>query len=189
MRYMPIEMDDKKIIENFLAGDEQAFSVLVKKYLDNLYNFVMIFMGERMAAEDVVQETFVKAWKNMKSFDKSKNFKTWLFTIGKNTAMDFLKKKKAMPFSFFENDEGISPFENIVDENELIDQVLAEDEDGEKLWKALKKIKDKYRLILELCYREDMTLAEISEVLEIPYNTLKSQHGRALLALKKALKG
>jgi len=183
------EVDDEKIIENFLAGDEQAFSVLVKKYIDNLYNFIMLFVGEKMAAEDVVQETFVKAWKNMKRFDKSKNFKTWLFTIGKNTAIDFLKKKKAVPFSFFEKDDDMSPFENVVDENELADQILARSESGNDFEKALVLIKEKYRIILELCYKEDMSLSEISETLEIPYNTIKSQHVRALSALKKVLEG
>jgi RNA polymerase sigma-70 factor (ECF subfamily) len=179
--------EDKILAEEFLSGNEDAFSELVKKYSDNLYNFIFSLTGDRMMAEDIVQETFVKAWKNMKRFDTSKNFKTWLFTIGKNTAMDFLKKKKATPFSFFEKDGNPNPFEEIVDENELADIILTKDETGEELRMGLDKIKDKYRIILKLCYIEDMSLSEISEVLEIPYNTAKSQHARALLSLKKIL--
>jgi len=184
---MKIQSDDKILIRDFLSGNEDVFSELVKKYLDNLYNFIFSLTKDKMMSEDIVQETFVKAWKNIYRFDVSKNFKTWLFAIGKNTAMDLLKKKKAMPFSFFEKDGNQNPFEEIIDENELADIILKKDESTEELRKGLEKIKDKYRVILELCYIEDMSLLEISEVLEIPYNTIKSQHSRALSELKNVL--
>lgn len=178
---------ENRIIEKILSGDEEAFAETVKIYLNQIYNFVFHLVGDRDAAEDLAQETFVKTWKNLKHFDQKRSFKTWIFTIAKNTALDWLKKKKEIPFSKFTDEEGESWLENVADENILPDEIIAQGDLAEDLEKILEKIPIHYRAILLLHYKEDFTLHEIAEILSEPYNTIKSRHQRGLKQLKKMI--
>ena len=179
--------EDKKIIRAFFAGDDKAYEKLLKKYLKSVYNFLRAFVRDSDTLDDLTQETFIKAWKNLKSFDTKKNFKTWLFTIAKNTAYDFFKKKKTIPFSNFINEEGENILENIKTESILPLEILEKVEKNQDFEEKLAKLPIDYCTLLRLRYKEDFSLQEISEILAVPYNTIKSSHLRALLALKKAL--
>jgi RNA polymerase sigma-70 factor, ECF subfamily len=182
-----MENDDKKIISEYLAGKNDNFPELVGKYLRPIYNFLYQFTKDKNQADDLTQETFIKVWKNLKRFDQSKSFKTWLFTIAKNTAYDFFKKKKALPFSNFIDEEGNNQLENVADDNIFPDELLMKAEAANILEEKLKQLPEHYRIILTLHYKEDFTLDEISEILKIPYNTVKSQRQRGLKELKKLL--
>ncbi|PIP26616.1 MAG: hypothetical protein CO140_03980 [Candidatus Moranbacteria bacterium CG_4_9_14_3_um_filter_40_7] len=182
---MPLE--DKQLIEDFLSGDEAALNQLVKKYLKPVYNFLYYFTREKAELDDLTQIAFIKAWKNLKKFDREKSFKTWIFTIAKNTAYDFFQKKKTLPFADFTDEEGNNKLENISDENILPDEILERKNLAEELEKKLEKIPEHYRIILTLRYKEDFSLQEIAEILGKPYNTIKSRHQRALTSLKKVL--
>ena len=176
---------DNKIIDGCLSDDEDAFAEIVQAYLNPIYNFVYRLAGDRDAAEDLTQETFVKAWKNLKRFDQNKSLKTWLFTIAKNTAFDWLKKKKEIPFSNFADDEGESWLENIADENILPDEILERSDLAEELDAILQKLQPHYRAVLLLHYKEDFSLHEIAEILGESYNTVKSRHQRGLGKMKE----
>jgi RNA polymerase sigma-70 factor, ECF subfamily len=182
-----MNQEDNKLIENFLSGEVIAFEILLKKYLTPTYNFIFRFTKERTLAEDLAQETFLKAWKNLKRYDKSRNFKTWLFTIAKNTTYDYFKKKKTTPFAFFENEEGYNKLEKIADEESNLAEIIGKKELEKELGKKLEKLPDEYRLLLLLRYKDGFTLSEIGEILGRPYNTIKSQHQRALISLKKEI--
>ena len=179
--------NERQIIEKYLSGEEAAFSELVKKYLKPIYNFIFRFVYDRDIAEDLTQETFVKVWKNLKKYDPDKKFKTWIFTIAKNTTFDYFKKKKEIPFSSFADEEGESWLENIEDENFLPDEILERKNIAEELDKILQKLPPHYRAILILYYKEEFSLHEIAEILGEPYNTVKSRHQRGLNKLKKEL--
>lgn len=193
--------NENRIIEKILSGDEEAFAEIVKIYLSQIYNFLYRLAGDRDAAEDLTQEAFVKAWKNINKFDPRRKrslapyrtegsgsgFKTWLFTIAKNTAFDWLKKKKEIPFSTFTDEEGESWLENLADENILPDEILERKNIAEELDEILQKLPPHYRAILLLHYKEDFSLHEIAEILGESYNTIKSRHQRGLVILKKIL--
>ena len=178
--------NENRIIEDILSGDEDAFSEIVKIYLNQIYNFVHRLAGDRDAAEDLAQETFLKAWRNLKRFDQKRNFKTWLFAIAKNTTFDWLKRKKEIPFSTFTDEEGESWLENISSDEILPDEILERSDLAEEFEKILEKIPVHYRAILILHYKEDFSLHEIAEILGEPYNTIKIRHQRGLAMLKKA---
>ncbi len=182
-------MDDNQSVKNFLEGNDAAFEELVKKYLKPIYNFLYRLTNDRPAAEDISQDAFLKAWKNLRRFDQKRNFKTWLFTIAKNTAFDHFKRKKEIPFAVFADEEGESAFGEIPDENILPDEVLERSDMAEELDTILQKIPSQYGAILLLYYKEDFSLHEIAEILGEPYNTIKSRHRRALMTLKKAILG
>jgi len=182
-------IDENKIISKILSGDEDAFAEIVKIYLNQIYNFVFRLIGDRDAADDLTQETFVKVWKNLNKFDQNKNLRTWLFTIAKNTVFDWLKKKKEIPFSTFADEEGESWLENVADENIFPDEILERSDLAEEMEKIIQKLPPHYRAILLLHYKEDFSLHEIAEILGEQYNTIKSRHQRGLVMLKKAFIG
>jgi RNA polymerase sigma-70 factor (ECF subfamily) len=97
---------DQQLVINYLEGDEKSLEILFCRYLKPIYNFTYRYVGDKQNAEDITQEAFVKVWRNIKKFDQSKSFKTWLFFIAKNSCIDFLKKKKTIPFSEFETEDG-----------------------------------------------------------------------------------
>jgi len=97
-----MERLDSQLIADYLKGDEKSLEILFGRYLKPIYSFVYRFVGEGQEVEDVVQDIFLKVWRNLKKFDRSRSFKTWIFSIAKNTAIDYLKKKND-PF-------GSSPF-------------------------------------------------------------------------------
>lgn len=181
---------DEEIIFSYKNGNEEAFKDLINRYTTPLYNFVAR-LANRNEASDIVQETFIKVWKNLNHFNAEKaSFKTWIFTIAKNTATDFLRKKKSLLFTDLEkdNNEDINSFaENIPDENLLPDLVLQKLEDSQFLNETLENLRLDYREVLVLHYQEEMTFEEIGEILAKPLNTVKSQHRRAILELRKML--
>ena len=188
---MSANATDEEIVIAYRNGDPEAFKELINRYAGILYNFTAR-IGGVSEAEDIVQETFIKVWKNIDRFDEKKaRFKTWLFTVAKNTTTDFLRKRKNVLFSDLENNnregEADSFDEKIPDENLLPDEVLAKLEDKTRLEKTLAKLPLPYREVLILHYQEEMTFDEIGKILDKPLNTVKSQHRRAVLALRKSI--
>jgi RNA polymerase sigma-70 factor, ECF subfamily len=179
------DRSDKKLIEDFLAGDQAAFEILLQRYIKSIYNFLYHLTSDSSILDDLTQATFIKAWKNIRKFDREKSFRNWIFTIAKNTTFDYFKKKKTVPFSFFEDSEGNSRLENISDETIPSDEIIIRAQTVEELEAKLKKIPEQYRVILLMHYQDDLSLQEIAEILGLPYNTVKSQHTRALARLRR----
>jgi len=182
---------DEQLVVDYLKGDEKSLEILIHRYLKPIYNFVYRYVGDKEQADDITQIVFVKAWKNLKKFHFRSNgsaFKIWIFQIAKNTALDFLRKKKTIPFSEFENTQG----ENIIMETlrdplPLAPEILEKADIAKSLNGAMEKLSLTYRMVLFLHYNDHFTFREIAEILGEPLNTVKSQHRRALLILKKLL--
>src|ERR1700739_3666623 len=96
---------DAQLAIAFIAGKGDAFAALVDRHASMVYHFVYRYLQNADNTNDVVQDVFIKVWKNIKKFDTSKNFKTWLLTIAKNTSLDFIKKKKPVLFSHIEAED------------------------------------------------------------------------------------
>jgi RNA polymerase sigma-70 factor, ECF subfamily len=182
-----MDPDDKELIARYLGGDDQAFEQLLKRYLSVVYNFIFQMTRDRAAVDDLTQETFIKVWKHLARFDRKKSFKAWIFTIAKNTTYDFLKKKRTLPFSYFDDGTGDNRWE-VADEKIILpDELLKREDATRELDAALDRMPVLYRTLLSLVYREDFSLQEISEIFGEPYNTIKSRHNRALKRLKKEM--
>lgn len=181
-----MEINDEQLVKEYLEGSQDSFVILVEKYTPSIYNFSIRFVG-REYANDIVQDVFFKVWKNIRKFNIDKaSFKTWIFTITRNTITDYLRKKKMVLFSSLDKEEE-NFADNIEDEVILPDEALIKLEDKELLNNLLDKIPTHYRLVLVLYYQEDMTFNEIGQLLSKPLNTVKSHHRRALLLLRKLL--
>jgi RNA polymerase sigma-70 factor (ECF subfamily) len=181
-------LSDEKLIESYFKGDEKSLEILIRRYLKPIYNFIFGFVGGREEAEDITQEAFVKMWRHLKKFNSNKSFKTWLFQIAKNTAIDWLRKKKAIPISQFDNEEGENVImETLTDPEPLPSKILEQKDLAEELAQTMEELSAKNRLVLSLYYNDHFTLQEIAEISEEPLNTIKSRHRRALIMLRKIL--
>ncbi|KKW23916.1 MAG: RNA polymerase, sigma-24 subunit, ECF subfamily [Candidatus Kaiserbacteria bacterium GW2011_GWB1_52_6] len=179
---------DEDLIAAYLNGDEDAFTRLVERHLKSVYSFTLRFVGSQSDAQDIVQESFFKTWKNLKRYSsQSASFKTWLMHIARNTAIDFLRKRKHIPFSEFDNEEGNSVFDNLPDETPLAEELLSNVQDVKDVEWAISQLSPSYREVLLLYYESDLTFEEVAGVLEASVNTVKSRHRRAVIALRKLL--
>ena len=179
-----MENDDGYLIKEYLGGNQDSFRALVEKYTPSIYNFSIRFVGSDYV-KDTVQDVFIKVWKSLKRFDNEKSsFKTWIFTITRNTTTDHLRKRKMISFSSLDEDEATFE-ENIKDEVVLPDEALIKLEDKEFLNKLLDGLPSNYREVLILYYQEEMTFNEIGKLLDKPLNTVKSYHRRALILLRE----
>ena len=86
-----METRDAQLVADYLNGDEQSLHLLIERYLKPVYRFVHSYVGSDLDAEDISQEVFVRAWRNLKKFDQEKSFKTWIFAIAKHASIDVLK--------------------------------------------------------------------------------------------------
>lgn len=177
---------DEQLVADSLSGDEAAFVALLDRYLKPLYGFVFQLVRDEAVAEDVVQETFIKAWKHLGRFDQGKSFKTWIFAIAKNTAYDALKKKKTLPFSLFRNEAGENVLENIPDGAPSPETILDRATTALELEEKLATLSLPYQTLLRLHYQQGFSLHEVAEIFGDPYNTIKSRHKRALARLRQA---
>lgn len=180
---------DEELVASYVGGEEGAFTELVRRHLKSVYSFVLRFVGDEKDAEDIAQETFVKAWKNIRSYSPaSARFKTWLMRIARNTSIDYLRKKKHLPFSALDGEDEAGSFaENLPDEQPLAEEVLAHANDLADLERALAKLAPLYRETLLLYYGSGLTFEEAADISGISANTLKSRHRRALAELRKLL--
>lgn len=185
-----MEQLDSELIREYIAGDERAFTRLTERHVRALYNFIYRLVGNAHDTQDIVQETFIKAWRNIHKYHTNQGFKTWLFTIGRNTAIDHLRKKRPLMFSDFETDTGENILENTVaDPSPLPDELVARAQNKDFIENILSHLPLEDREILLLRYNEDLPFEDISTILKKPLNTVKSKHRRALLKIHALLAG
>ena len=142
-----------------------------------------------MDAEDLSQEVFVRVWKQLHSFDHARPFHPWLFTITKNIALDFLKKKKAVPLSAIADEETQQWFlDGLIDPNPTPKELAEQKELALELETYLKKLSLKDQTIVSLHHLKERTFKEIATLLQEPLDTVKSRYRRALISLKKSAK-
>ena len=179
---------DNDLIAAYLEGDKASLEILVSRHFAPVYRLIRRYTHTPEDAEDITQEVFVKAWRHLRSFDHSRQFRPWLFSIARNASLDFIKKKTALPFSALENKAGENTFtETLADSSVLGQESLERQEAGRAAGKALGLLSPKQQKTLALRYGKDLTFRRISEILGEPLHTVKSRNQRALALLKELL--
>jgi len=179
---------DEQLANLCKEGDDLAFQRLMNRYLNPIYGFIRQYIRGMEDVEDVVQNTFFKAWKNIKRFKADHPFKPWIYTIARNTALDHIKRKKAVTFSELDGEEDEVHFDETLSDTEPIaDELFAQAEQRDKLNKVMEVLHPDHRAILIMHYHQEMTFEEISEAIGKPMNTVKSWHRRALIKIKGQL--
>jgi len=179
---------DQLLIELAKNNNQEALEQLIKKYLKFVYRIVKYYIADNDEAEDVTQEIFVKVWKNLKKFQSDKNFKSWLGTIAKNSCLDSIKKKRALPFSSFENEFGQNLLHNtLADLSPNAFEIACKNGINEMIESAINRLSFPYQQAIILHSRQGLTFQEISVSTGQSLNTVKSRYRRALKYLRKNL--
>jgi RNA polymerase sigma-70 factor (ECF subfamily) len=169
---------DLSILERVKNGDLNAFSELVLRHQKNLLRLALRVTGDLVAAEDVVQESFIKAYQKLHTFEGRASFKSWMFQITLNTAKNKLRGRR---FDSLGEDEANIAVE-AVSEDDLIQADLK---------KAIRievaKLPAKQRMALSLRIFDDLSFAEIANIMECPYDTAKANYRHALMKLRHSI--
>ncbi len=182
---------DERLVEDYLDGDTGAFRELVERYHDELLRFLRRLMGSMAAAEDVFQETFLQVHQSLESFDTSRRFKPWLFTIAANKGRDTLRRmgrRRALSLSAtISPDQGGSSFVDLM-EIDLPgpEHDLDVEEQSAMVQRAIDGLSPRLREILLLAYFQKLSYAQIAEMFDIPLGTVKSRLHAAVAAFAKA---
>ena len=167
---------EQHIVQLLEKGDTTAINLLYENYSDSLYGVILKVTNNEELAQDALQETFVKVWKNAKKYDskKAKLF-TWLYRIAKNTAIDKLRSYN----NKFEKEVQIDKSNVYILPSSNLNQDVLD------LREHVAKLDDKYQIVLKALFFEGMTQQEASEELDIPLGTIKSRLKIGLRELKK----
>ena len=182
---------DEALLVSYLDGDRSAFNKLISRYKDELLHFLIRFLGSRAAAEDVFQETFLQVHLSAQTFDATRRFKPWLFTIAANKARDYHRKHSrnaAMSLSASVDSSGEG--ERFVDllqaEVEDPNAPLLDAERSRLVKQVVDSMPSHLREILLLSYFQRLSYNQIADSLEIPLGTVKSRLHAAVASFAKA---
>ncbi len=172
-------MDEKTLVGAVQSGDRSAFDLLVRLHYRSVYGLAFRFMNDHGGADEVVQETFIKAFHAIGSFRGESSFKSWVLRIASNTAKNALRSR---------NRHEAVDLENVQIPQTHRDFTRMEDLQTSGLLKlAIEKLSTKQKQALELRIFENLSFKEIAEIMECPFDTAKANFRHALLNLKKIL--
>lgn len=169
--------DDLKLVEAARSGDIAAFESLVRTHADAVYGHALRFFGDAQAAQDVVQEVFIKVFRSLGSFDGKSAFSTWLFRVTRNVCLDMLRAGKRRPVPVDPVD--LVPLSAPDHAPTVIDMITVED--------AMRALAPEDREALGAVTLFGLTYPEAAEALEIPVGTVKSRVFRARRTLLATL--
>ncbi len=181
-------ISDEQLIARFQLGDVQAYDILVHRYKDQLLNFVFRFVGNRTDAEDIIQETFLRVYRNKHMYKEIAKFSTWVYTIAGNLAKTELRRRKRhkiFSVSNFVNEE--KDFD-IPDRDHSPEKKVDSSIQESIIQKAIEKLPIKFKEVIVLRDIQGFAYEEISQILNIPLGTVKSRVNRGRLKLQEDLK-
>ena len=177
-------VDDGAVVSAFLAGEERAFQELVDRYQTRLLNFIYRTIGDRERAEDLVQEVFIRVYRHLHRFDRSKKFSTWIYTIASNLAKNELRNRSRNPLVLFQSirkhwqqeDERPLQFE---DSASRPDDMFRKRHLRELVEQSVDRLPEHHRQVFVLRELEGKSYEEIAEITECNLGTVKSRLNRA----------
>lgn len=177
------------VLERVLAGDEDAFSLLVKRYEPKLRVYVGQIVPSDEEARDLVQEAFIRVWRHLDQYDPTYRFSTWLFRIAHNLAIDHLRRRRQPTISLDlgEDEEGDELRLDPVDSRRGPLADLANRELAEAMAREIERLPESYRELVILRHFVGLAYTEIADYKELPLGTVKNKLFRAHSVLREAL--
>ncbi len=174
-------MTQEKLLKMIAEKDDQAFSRMYDMYAKSLFAVISNLIRDREEAEDVLQEVFVKIWKNIDSYSESKGrFYTWILNISRNAAIDRLRSKG---YNNSRKNLSADNFVNLLDDNTRLNNRI----DVIGIRDFVKKLKPKCIQLIELLFFRGFTQQEASDELQIPLGTVKTQNRNCINDLRNYL--
>lgn len=157
--------DDALVIQKVLQGDVEAYGEIMKRYETKLERYVVFLIHDPTMSRDVVQETFIKAYRNLQSFDDTYKFSSWVYRIAHNEAMNAIKRRRhstdydvmKLPDKQYERGLG-----------ELLDATMR----SAHVHHCVRQLRPKYRDVVQLAYFEHLSYKDIGDILHIPTSTV-----------------
>ena len=178
--------DSDWLINECIAGNENAIEMFVRLYETNVFRFALSIVGDQAEANEITQETFLSALRSLKTYQEKNSLKAWLYTIALNHSRNHLRKQKILErlktaatilFQTEESHKQPSPEDAIIqDEKEAV------------IWSELNKLDERHRIVMILRYFHELSISEISEILDVNEGTIHSRLHTARERLRSQLK-
>ncbi len=187
------EMDDHSLLAATKAGDELAFNEIVRRYRNQITNFVYRMIDDYDRAADIAQETMLRVYMNVERYQATFSFSTYIYRIAQNLAITELrqrKRRRLIPLPTFFSDKDSEEIEvDLKDEHHIdADEDMIADERQKAVRRAIASLPEKYRAPLVLCDLQEMSYEDISAILDLPTGTVKSRINRARGLLREKLR-
>jgi len=182
--------DDASLVRRCLKDDPDAFRLLVEKYQAEVYGTALRIVRRPEDAEDLTQETFLRAFRALGRYDPTRPFGAWLHTIAARLCIDHHRRNRAKLISLTQPEEGTSGEERTIDledPGDLPDEVAARSELAERLEALVAQLPPDSRAAILLRHQQDLPYEEIARVLGVPLGTIKARIHRARIMLKEKL--
>src|SRR5438045_1024795 len=164
-------MSDPTLVEFVLQGDQDLFAVLVERYKDAVQNLAYRMLGNVTEAEDVTQETFVRAYTQLSTYKPAHKFSTWLLSIASHLAIDQLRRRRFLALPL----EDVPLLEWIVDGGVSPEHFALQGEQQDEIQRYLQRLPSKYRAVIVLRYWYDFSYDEIAQALKLTQPLVKAR--------------
>ena len=181
--------DDADIVKRCLDGDQRAYKELLRRYRRSVYSLTYRMVGNREEARDLAQEVFIRAFRSLHRYDPTRPFSSWIFKIASNLCIDYYRKKRLSTVSIHDTYDGDDerPRVELVDPEPLPDEVFQSQTQRERLDVLLASLPPRYRVVVQLRHKSDLSYEEIATELAIPIGTVKARLHRAHRLLRTKL--
>lgn len=186
-----MEPSDTTLISSALGGSQKAYASLTTRHRQSVYHIVYKIIRDTETTNDLVQETFMKAFASLATYRSEYKFSTWLYRIAANCSIDFLRKKRIKALSLdrqIQTADGTVSIE-VPDNSFNPEQDLVRKQQRVNIEQAIQSLPDKYREVIIYRHKDDKSYDEIADLLDIPVGTVKARIFRARELLKKKLRG
>jgi RNA polymerase sigma-70 factor (ECF subfamily) len=177
-----VDMTDEQIAEEIVNGNNELFGELVRRYEQRLVRYTTYILQDKSAAYDVVQDTFIKSFENLKSFNTERKFSSWIYRIAHNESINRIKKNGREIFNV-----DFDFLKELMPPDTAPDVEFERNEINESLRKSMEMLPVKFREVLTLYYLENKSYDEISDILRISIGTVGTWINRGKAKLKKIL--
>lgn len=177
-----IELSDAELISSFINGEEKAFNEIVRRYQKKIYYCIKRYVHEHDEADDILQNVFIKVYKNIKQFKGNSSFYTWIYRIATNESFTYIKIKKAR--NFIKIDENFE----FKDEHENPEKEVEQNEMKVLIQKGIDLLPEKQKQVFVLRYYEEMPFKEIAQIMKTSEGGLKANYFHALKKISEFIK-
>ena len=183
-----MKVTDEVLIKRFQDGDEEAFNELVARYKDPLFNYVARMLKDRVYAEDIVQETFVRVYRNRDRYQQIAKFSTWIYTIAINLTKTELRRQNLRRFFSLSGSADSSKSFELPDTKINLEKSAEDTIVGERIKEAIAELPKTFREVIVLRDIQELSYDEISKIVGVPLGTVKSRVNRGRTRLQKKLR-
>lgn len=184
------ETSDNVLVDLVRAGDLAAFEALVSRYRRSLFRLIYRYIGEYHEAQDVLQQVWLQLYLSLPKLDPHLYVKPWLFTVARNRSVDVLRRRRLLLFSELETgneEDEVAYLDTIPDTSPKPEEEIEQRDLEHQIQHAIRTLPCKYRKVVTLYYREQMSYSEIGQTLMMPVSTVKARFNRAKPFLRAAL--